>query len=112
VGATTGPSPEISVFTWVWVTLNGASTVTSGAAISVDPATATLPVAPGSVHSGAVPSFAASVGHGVTVVGGAMTVDVTTSATDGVLVDDASLAAPQPASNRVSAAAPAAKATG
>jgi hypothetical protein len=41
-----------------------------------------------------------------------MTVDVTTSATDGVLVDDASLAAPQPASNRVSDAAPATRATG
>ena len=39
--------------TWVSLTLNGASTLTSGAALSVDPATAIFPVLPGSVHSGA-----------------------------------------------------------
>jgi hypothetical protein len=45
------------------VTLNGDFTVTSGALVSVDPATATLPVAPASVHSAAVPSAGGAVGQ-------------------------------------------------
>ena len=52
VSATTGPSPACSVCTWVSVTLNGASTLTCGAVVSVDPVTATLPVIPGSDQSG------------------------------------------------------------
>jgi hypothetical protein len=38
------------------VTLNGVVTVTRGAAVSVEPVTPTLPVAPLRVHSGAPPS--------------------------------------------------------
>lgn len=60
---TTGPSPACSVCTWVWVTLNGAVTFTRGAVVSVDPATAMLPVVPANVQSG-VPLFCgAAVGH-------------------------------------------------
>src|ERR1700716_2303462 len=61
----TGPSPALSVCTWVSVTLNGAFTVTSGAAVSVDPVTATLPVIPDSVHSGVPPFAGAVIGHGL-----------------------------------------------
>jgi hypothetical protein len=43
--------------------LKGSSTFTSGADASVDPVTATLPVAPASVHSGAPPLVGAAVGH-------------------------------------------------
>ena len=60
---TTGPSPARSVCTWVWVTLNGAVTFTSGAVVSVDPVTATLPVVPDSVQSGVAPFGGAAVGH-------------------------------------------------
>jgi hypothetical protein len=63
VGATTGPSPPCSVCTSVCVTLNGAVTSTRGAAVSVEPVTATLPVAPVSVHSGVPPSPGAAVGQ-------------------------------------------------
>lgn len=63
MAATTGPSPARKVCTWVWFTLNGLVTVTSGATASVEPLTATLPVAPFSVHSGAVPFGGATVGH-------------------------------------------------
>lgn len=45
------------------MTLNGDFTVTSGALVSVDPVTATLPVAPASVHSAAVPSAGGAVGQ-------------------------------------------------
>ncbi|GAB7071020.1 hypothetical protein JCM12141A_53090 [Mycolicibacterium hodleri] len=45
------------------MTLNGLDTVTSGAAESVDPVTATLPVAPGNVHSGVPPAAGAADGH-------------------------------------------------
>ena len=60
---TTGPSPACSVCTWVWVTLNGVVTFTRGAVVSVDPVTATLPVVPASVQSGAPPFGGAAVGH-------------------------------------------------
>ncbi|GAB1813346.1 hypothetical protein MUNTM_23850 [Mycobacterium sp. MUNTM1] len=60
---TTGPSPACSVCTWVWLTLNGAVTFTSGAVVSVDPVTATLPVVPLSVQSGVAPFCGAAVGH-------------------------------------------------
>ncbi|GAB3020810.1 hypothetical protein MBOU_29500 [Mycobacterium bourgelatii] len=60
---TTGPSPARNVCTWVWFTLNGPVTFTTGAVVSVEPVTATLPVVPESVHSG-VPLFCgAAVGH-------------------------------------------------
>jgi hypothetical protein len=45
------------------VTLNGPFTFTDGAAVSVDPVTAMLPVFPDSVHSGAPPSPGDVVGH-------------------------------------------------
>ncbi len=83
MSATTGPSPGLSVCTWVSVTLNGAVTLTSGAAVSVDPMTATLPVVPGSVHSGVPPLAGAAVGHPPNGVAGSVTEDVATSATDG-----------------------------
>lgn len=45
------------------MTLNGPSTVTEGAAVSVDPMTAMLPVAPDSVHSGVPPAGAGVLGQ-------------------------------------------------
>ena len=60
---TTGPSPACSVCTWVWVTLNGAVTVTRGAVVSVAPVTAILPVVPASVQSGVPPLGGAAVGQ-------------------------------------------------
>ena len=51
--------------TWVSVTLNGACTSMRGAVVSVDPVTATLPVAPGSVHSAVPPLVGAAGGHGL-----------------------------------------------
>jgi hypothetical protein len=70
VGATTGPSPACSVCTAVSVTLNGAVTVTSGAAVSVEPVNATLPVAPLRVQSGVPPSPGAWVGQLLSAVAG------------------------------------------
>jgi len=60
---TTGPFPGRSVCTWVWVTLNGVVTLTSGAVVSVEPVTATLPVVPANVQSGVAPFCGAAVGH-------------------------------------------------
>jgi len=51
------------------VTLNGVVTVTRGAAVSVEPVTPTLPVAPLRVHSGAPPSPGAWVGQLSAVAG-------------------------------------------
>ena len=57
--------------TAVSVTLNGVVTVTRGAAVSVEPVTATLPVAPLNVHSGVPPPPGAWVGQPLSaVVGG------------------------------------------
>ena len=53
----------------VWVTLNGAVTLTLGAVVSVEPLTDTLPVVPGSVHSG-VPAFCAMAVGQVSAAGG------------------------------------------
>lgn len=53
------------------MTLKGSVTVTIGAAVSVDPVTATLPVAPGSVHSGAPGLAGGVVGHGLALTGAA-----------------------------------------
>jgi hypothetical protein len=82
------------VCTWVSVTLKGAFTVTSGAAVSVDPVTATLPVVPDSVHSGVPPLAGAAIGHGLasvavsTVEGGE-----NTSETEGVGVEEVDVGA-------------------
>jgi hypothetical protein len=97
VGETTGPSPACSVCTWVSVTLNGVSTLTFGAAVSVEPVTATLPVVPSSVHSGVPPPGGAAVGHvlaaaGVAGVWAGAWVSViengSAGATEDVLVED------------------------
>jgi hypothetical protein len=58
------------VCTAVSVTLNGAVTVTSGAAVLVEPVNATLPVAPLRVQSGVPPSPGAWVGQLVSAVAG------------------------------------------
>lgn len=72
VGATTGPSPPCSVCTSVAVTLKGAVTLTRGAAVSVEPVTATLPVAPVRLQSGVPPSPGAAVGHALAAVAGSV----------------------------------------
>ena len=120
MGETTGPSPACNVCTWVSVTLNGVPTFTSGAVVSVEPVTATLPVAPSSVHSG-VPPVGATVGQVVAAAdgGGAagtwLWVTENGSAAD-VLVDDVpadevSVSEPHAASVVTSAAAMPASAT-
>ena len=117
MSATTGPSPACSVCTWVSVTLNGAFTLMCGAAVSVDPVTATLPVAPGSVHSGVPPLAGAAVGHVLAAAGAGVSVGVWVSVTEngsaGVvaeveLVDEAaeSESEPHAASDATSNAAP------
>lgn len=98
VSATTGPSPACSVCTWVSVTLNGASTLTCGAVVSVDPVTATLPVVPGSDQSGVPPFCGAVVGHAPTGVGISVAEGPTISATEGVPADDVSASEPHAAS--------------
>lgn len=105
VGATTGPSPALSVWTWVSATLNGVVTVTAGAAVSVDPVTATLPVVPGNVHSGVPPAAGAAVGQApaaVCVMGDSVT---WAADGDGVLVDAVVASEPHAASVTTSDAA-------
>ena len=92
VAGTTGPSPALSVFTCVSLTLNGAVTVTAGAAVAVEPVIATLPVVPDSVHSGAPPSAGAAVGQPDTGAAGVVAISVTA---DDVAVAD-SVLEPQP----------------
>jgi hypothetical protein len=76
------------VCTSVSVTLNGVVTVTRGAAVSVEPVTATLPVAPVSVHSGATPSAGAAVGQPLSAVAGSLEGGgVTVSLSAGPLAD-------------------------
>jgi hypothetical protein len=87
VGATIGPSPACSVCTSVCVTLNGAVTSTRGAVLSVEPVTATLPVAPVSVHSGVPPSPGDAEGQVLSAVAGSVEPGVTASVTAGVLAD-------------------------
>ena len=70
MGATTGPSPACSVCTCVSVTLKGCVTVINGAALSVEPVTATLPVDPLRVQSGVPPSPGAWVGQLLSAVAG------------------------------------------
>lgn len=103
---TTGPSPACRVCTWVWATLNGGVTVTRGAAVSVDPVTATLPVVPARVHSGGPPFCGAVVGHAPAVA--MMVGRVKTSAGAGVLadeVDDVFVGEPQAVEARTTDAA-------
>src|SRR5581483_8708861 len=58
-----------------------------GAVVSVEPVTATLPVAPVSVHSGVPPSPGAAVGQVVSAVAGPVAPGVTGSVPAGVLAD-------------------------
>jgi hypothetical protein len=84
--------------------------LTTGAALSVDPVTATLPVVPFNVHSG-VPAFAgAVVGHAASVADWVMGEEVT-SAAEGVVAGDAVLSEPQAARAKAIDAAPATRAT-
>lgn len=85
MGATTGPSPACNVCTSVCVTLNGAVTLTRGAAVSVEPVTATLPVAPVSVHSGVPPLPGAAVGQVLFAVAGSVEAGLTASVKAGAL---------------------------
>ena len=103
--------PACSVCTWVAVTLNGAVTVTTGAAVSVDPVTATLPVAPGNVHSG-VPAFAGGVvGQVASGPAAWVTEEATAGAVEVLLADGALVSEPQAASVKAIDAAQAASAT-
>ena len=84
-----------------------------GAVVSVGPVTATLPVAPGSVHSGVPPLFGAAGGHGL----GSVAVSVyeggenTSEAEDVVVDDDVSESEPHAASVMINDAAQATSAT-
>jgi hypothetical protein len=91
-----------------------------GAVVSVEPVTETLPVSPGSVHSGVPVSAGAAVGHVLAAAGaaGGVCVSVTENGSAAlvvvvVLVDDAAESESEPhAANVVtSKVAPAARAT-
>jgi hypothetical protein len=69
------------------VTLKGAATVTRGATVSVEPVTATLPVAPLRVHSGVPPSPGAWVGQLLSAVAGWGEAGDTASVKAGALVE-------------------------
>ena len=100
VGATTGPVPACSVCTSVAFTLKGAVTATTGAAVSVDPVTATLPVTPGNVHSG-VPGLAgAAVGQVASGPAAWVTVAETAGTVEDLLADGV---VPEPQAARVTA---------
>ena len=73
--------------------------------MSVDPVTATLPVAPGSVQSGVPPVCGADVGHELAAVAVSVTEDATTSAMDDVVAEGLSVSEPQAASATTSDAA-------
>jgi hypothetical protein len=75
------------VCTWVSVTLNGGVTVTRGATVSVEPVTATLPVVPGSVHSGVPLPSGAAVGQAVSAVAGSAALGVDASLMAGALIE-------------------------
>ena len=73
--------------------------MTSGAAASVDPVTATLPVAPGSVHSGVPAVAGAAVGHALASVAvSAIEGGVNTSETGDELAAGGSVSEPHAAS--------------
>jgi len=78
-----------------------------GAAASVEPATATLPVVPSSVHSGAVSAAGAEVGQELD--GEAVSVEA--FCTEDWLADEESLSVPHAARGRTREAAQAASAT-
>ena len=84
-----------------------------GAAASVDPVTATLPVEPGKVHSGVPPSAGAADGHVLSAVGvsGTENGSAVSEVADELLVVDVSLSEPHAASIRRSGAADATTAT-
>jgi hypothetical protein len=89
-----------------------------GAVVSVDPMTATLPVAPGRVHSGAPPLVGAAVGQvlaaaGVSLAEGAVNTSLAEAVgdADDVVVDDVSLPEPHAATNTTNDAAQAASTT-
>jgi hypothetical protein len=93
-----------------------------GAAASVEPVTATLPVVPGRVHSGVPPLAGAAVGHVLAAAGAGVSVGVWVSVTEngsaGVvaevgLVEDAAVSESEPhaASVATSNVAPAASVT-
>jgi hypothetical protein len=88
--------------------------LTIGATVSVDPVTATLPVVPGSVHSGVPPVAGTADGHDevfVTVVGlGSATTDELLAATEEES-GEAPASEPQAASNMTSDAVHATNAT-
>jgi hypothetical protein len=69
------------------VTLNGDVTVTRGAAVSVEPVTAMLPVAPLRVHSGVPPSPGAWVGQLLPAVAGWLGAGDTASVKAGALLE-------------------------
>lgn len=69
------------------MTLNGGVTVTRGASASVEPVTATLPVAPGRVHSGAPVPSGAAVGQLLPAVAGSAGFGVDASLMGGALND-------------------------
>lgn len=110
MSATTGPSPDFRVCTWVSFTLNGASTLTTGAVVSVDPVTATLPILPACVHSG-LPAFAgAAVGQLLASVAVLVTEGAAVgSATDVSVADGVSAFEPHAASVMAKTAAHATK---
>ncbi|BBY66891.1 hypothetical protein MHEL_51340 [Mycolicibacterium helvum] len=97
--------------TWVAVTVKGVVTFTTGAAVSVDPVTATLPVAPGKVHSG-VPAFAGGVvGHVASGPAAWVTEDATAGAVEVLLADGVLVSEPHAVNVRAIDAAQAARAT-
>jgi len=79
--------------------------LTRGAVVSVDPVIPTLPVVPGSVHSGVPLLSGAVVGHVLTAVAVSVAEDATASATDGVCADEVSASEPHAASAMTSDAA-------
>jgi hypothetical protein len=90
--------------------------LTLGAVVSVDPVTATLPVAPGSVHSGVPPPCGAAVGHvpaavAVSVVDAVLTSTVEDVSADDVRADDVSVSEPHAVTIRMKDAAHPANAT-
>jgi hypothetical protein len=102
------------VCTCVSVTLNGPFTLTSGAAASVDPVTATLPVVPGSVHSGVPALCGAAVGHPLAAIGVSVLAGENASAVEDaadVAVDAVSVSEPHAASAMTRDAAQATSAT-
>ena len=86
--------------------------MTDGAAVSVDPVTATLPVAPESVHSGVPPVCGVAVGHVLVSVAVSVRLGgVNTSDTGDELDDAVSASEPHADSVMTSDAAQAASAT-